>query len=174
VSELLEIKARMRSIQDFPAEGILFRDITPILADPALFQQAVDALTDYARRRGAQAIVGIESRGFLMGAPVALALKVPFVPIRKAGKLPAETVSMEYALEYGSATIEMHKDALAEGQRVVLIDDLLATGGTAEAACHLVEEVGGSIAGIAFLVELVELEGRDRLTGYEVASFVRY
>jgi len=174
VSELTEIKERIRSIPDFPAKGILFRDITTVLADARLLKQGVDALAAYARERNAQIIAGIESRGFIFGTPVALALDLPFVPIRKAGKLPAETVSVEYSLEYGTATIEMHKDAFQPGQRVLIVDDLLATGGTAAAAAELVEKIDGQVAGIAFLVELVDLNGREKLPGHDIVSFVRY
>jgi len=174
VDELVAVKDRIRSIPDFPAPGILFRDITTVLGDPGLLQQAVDALTGYARRREAEVIAGIESRGFMFGVPVALALGVPFVPIRKAGKLPADTVSAEYALEYGTAKIEMHRDAFAPGRRVVLIDDLLATGGTAAAAAELVGQLRGEVAGIAFLIELLFLNGRSKLAAWDVASFVRY
>jgi len=172
--ELPEVRAAIRSIPDFPVPGILFRDITPVLQDPRLFQQTVEALTAYARRRGAEVIAGVESRGFMFGAPVALAMGLPFVPVRKKGKLPADTESVEYALEYGTAEIEIHKDAVRPGQRVLVLDDLLATGGTAAAAVELVEKIGGTVAGIAFVIELVGLRGREKLAGRDVAAFVRY
>jgi adenine phosphoribosyltransferase len=172
--ELLEVKAKVRSIPDFPIPGILFRDITPVLGDPELFQQTIDALTDYAESREAEAIAGIESRGFVFGVPVALALGLPFVPIRKKGKLPAECVAVEYALEYGTAEIEMHRDGVRSGQRVVIVDDLLATGGTAAAAAELIEKVGAEVAGVAFVIELAGLQGRAKLGGRDVASFIRY
>ncbi|HOS93259.1 MAG TPA: adenine phosphoribosyltransferase [Armatimonadota bacterium] len=174
VEELVGVKDRIRSVPDFPAPGILFRDITPVLGAPELLRQSVEALTGYARSRRAEVIAGIESRGFVFGVPVALALGVPFVPIRKAGKLPADTVSAEYALEYGTAKIEMHRDAFGPGRRVVIVDDLLATGGTAAAAAQLVSQLEGEVAGMAFLIELVSLNGRSRLTAWDVASFVRY
>lgn len=172
--EIRELKEAMRTIPDFPAEGILFKDITPILASPALLKRACDALTDFARERGAEVIVGIDARGFLFGTPVALALGLPFVPVRKKGKLPWKTVEASYELEYGTATIEMHQDALGPGRKAVVIDDLLATGGTAKATCELIERLGGTVAGCGFITELTFLEGRAKLEGYEVASFIRY
>ena len=156
----------IRDVPDFPKEGILFKDITPVLQHPKAFAEVTDRLLAYARERSVDAVVGIESRGFIFGAPVALALGVGFVPIRKLGKLPAETLRAEYALEYGTNTVEMHKDAVQPGQRVLIIDDLLATGGTAAAAADLVERAGGEVAGFAVLVELAFLNGRDALAGY--------
>lgn len=172
--EILSIKQAIRNVPDFPVPGVLYRDITPVLKDPVLLRTAVDALTGYAEARGAEAIAGIESRGFILGVPVALNLRVPFVPIRKAGKLPWETVKVSYELEYGTAEIELHRDALHEGQRVVIIDDLLATGGTARAACELAEHLGASVAGCGFVIELTPLKGAEKLRGYDYASFVRY
>ena len=162
----------IRAVPDFPEPGILFRDITPLLAEPAAFAQALDWVAE--RCRGADAIVGIESRGFIIGAPVAQRLLLPFVPIRKAGKLPADTIARSYDLEYGSATIEMHADAIAPGSRVALLDDLLATGGTAEAAIQLILHTGAEISTIAFLIELEALNGRDRLTPHPVESMLVY
>ena len=168
------LRARVRDVPDFPVPGILFRDITPLLQDPASFHACVDLFADHFRDRDIDVFAGIESRGFLFAAPVALALGVGFVPVRKAGKLPAATVKRTYALEYGEATVELHRDAVERGQRVALIDDLLATGGTAAAACELFEELGATIVEVAFLIELAFLHGRDRLSGREVTSFIRY
>lgn len=172
--ELPAVRAAMRTIPDFPAPGILFKDLTPVLACPELLRSVVEAIAGFGRECGAEAVAGIESRGFVVGTPVALALGLPFIPIRKAGKLPAETVRATYALEYGDAEIEMHRDAVAPGCRVLVVDDLLATGGTARAACQLVEEVGGVVAGCAFLTELTFLPGRAALEAYEVATWVRF
>ena len=170
----LKAAALIRDIPDFPKPGILFKDITPILGDADAFAEAVDALTDRARRFAPDLVVGIESRGFLFGTPMALALGVGFAPVRKLGKLPYETIAEEYALEYGTNTVEMHRDAVRPGQRVVIVDDLLATGGTAAAAAALVERLGGTVAGYTFLVELGFLRGRDRLPGREIATLMPY
>lgn len=164
----------IRNVPDFPTDGILFRDITPVLLDPEAFREALDAFTVEAETRGAEVIVAIESRGFIFGAPVADRLGLPFVPVRKLGKLPGPTVQAEYALEYGTNTLEMHRDAVKPGQKVLIIDDLLATGGTAGAAARLVEDLGGVVVGFAFLVELGPLRGRDALEGYNVLSLVQY
>jgi adenine phosphoribosyltransferase len=170
----IDLKSFIRDVPDFPQPGILFRDITPLLHDPAAYRYVIDEL---ARRTGAfspHAIVGIESRGFLFGAPVAYQLGLPFVPVRKAGKLPAERMSVEFALEYGQSQLDIHADALERGQRVVIVDDLLATGGTAAAAAKLVELLGASVAAIAVVVELAFLPGRDRLRGHQIISLARY
>lgn len=164
----------IRSIPDFPKPGILFRDITPVLGDARALREVVSAMADYAEDRGAEAIVGIESRGFVFGAPVAVECRLGMVPIRKVGKLPFTTVRAEYALEYGTAAVEVHADAIRPGQRVVIVDDLLATGGTARAAANLVEKVGGVVAGFAFLIELSDLNGRARLGGYDIRSLILY
>lgn len=156
------------TIPNFPKEGILFRDVTPMVADGEAFHQMVDEIVEYAKSVGAEVIVGPESRGFLFGCPAAYAMKIGFVPVRKPGKLPRETVSCTYDLEYGSNELHMHKDAVKPGQRCVIIDDLLATGGTAEAAAKLVEMVGGVVAGFAFVVELEGLNGIARIEGYDV------
>jgi adenine phosphoribosyltransferase len=174
VQEIQELKDAIRTIPDFPVAGILFKDLTPIMGDPALLRRAVDALAEFARARGAEVIVGIEARGFVFGTGVALELGLPFVPVRKAGKLPAECVRASYALEYGTATIEMHRDAFPAGAKVVVMDDLLATGGTAKATCELVEATGGIVVGCGFITELTFLPGRASLEGYEVATFVRF
>ncbi len=162
----------IRAIPDFPEPGILFRDITPLLAEPEAFAHALDWLTEQCD--GADAIVGIESRGFLLGAPIAQRLHRPFVPVRKAGKLPADTIARSYDLEYGSATIEIHADALNTGARVALVDDLLATGGTAEAAVQLVLQTGADISAVTFLIELAALNGRERLRPHETTSLLIY
>jgi adenine phosphoribosyltransferase len=169
-----ELTGRVRDVPDFPATGILFRDITPILQDPHSYRTAIDLFVENFRGRGVDLVAGIEARGFLFGAPVALALGAGFVPVRKIGKLPAEKVSRSYALEYGEAIIELHRDAVQPGQKVAVIDDLLATGGTAQAACELIEELGGQVVETAFLIELEFLHGRERLRGRRVTSFIRY
>ncbi len=158
----------IRDIPDFPKPGILFKDITPILADPDRFRETVDYFVDRHKDRTLHAIAAVESRGFLFGAVMAYRLGIGMIPIRKKGKLPADTIEASYELEYGSATLEMHRDALAEGDEVVLIDDLLATGGTAEAAARLVEQLGGKVVEMDFVIELAFLNGRDRLSGYQV------
>jgi adenine phosphoribosyltransferase len=164
----------IRSIPDFPKKGIVFRDITTLLKDGKAFAAAVDSLYDRYKDSQIQKIVSIESRGFIMGAALAYRLGVGFVPIRKPGKLPAATIKQEYALEYGTDAIEIHKDAIAPGERVLMHDDLLATGGTMAAACRLVERLGGSIQGIAFLIELSFLNGRKHLSKYDIFSLVHY
>ena len=174
---LQKLGAGLRDIPDYPSPGILFKDITPLLADPDLFAAAVDALAAaYRPGSGAEVdlVAGVEARGFIFGAGVALALGVGFVPIRKKGKLPHTTVSAEYTLEYGTAVIEMHDDAVRPGQRVLLLDDVLATGGTAEAAAGLLEQVGAEVVSVAFLVELGFLGGRERLAGRDVKSLLNY
>ncbi len=171
-----ELKAAslMREVPDFPKPGINFIDITPVLQDPKAFAEVIGAFADYANQVKPDIIVGIESRGFVLGAPVALATKKGFAPVRKIGKLPYETVQCEYALEYGTAAVEMHNDAIRPGDRVLIVDDLLATGGTAAAAIKLVEQLGGQVAGLVFLVELSFLNGRSQLQGYDLKSFVTY
>jgi adenine phosphoribosyltransferase len=170
----VDLKTRIRDVPDFPQPGILFRDITPLLGDSEAFQSALDQLAEIAAAHAPDAIVGIESRGFLFGGPLADRMGLPFVPIRKPGKLPAAHMSVEYSLEYGENQLDIHADALASGQGVFIVDDLLATGGTAAAAAKLVELIGGRVAGFGFVIELVSLGGRAKLAGYEVASLVRY
>lgn len=170
----MDLKTLVRDIPDFPVPGILFRDITPLLQVPAAFNEALDALQAYVETRNAEAIVGIESRGFILGAPLASRLSLPFVPVRKPGKLPAARMSVEFSLEYGDAQLDIHDDALQPGQRVVVIDDLIATGGTAEATGRLVRMLEAEIAGFAFLIELADLGGRSRLAGQDVFSLLRY
>lgn len=162
----------IRDIPDFPKPGILFKDITPVLLNPQAFGEVIGAFADYARQVNADVIVGIESRGFVLGAPLAVALHKGFAPVRKVGKLPHKTVQCEYSLEYGTAAVEMHCDAIQPGQRVLIVDDLLATGGTAAAAVKLVEQLGGQVVGIVFLVELGFLNGRAKLSGHTIKSFI--
>ena len=166
------MRALVRDVPDFPQPGILFRDITPLLADPVAFRAAVDALA--APFAGVAKVVGIESRGFILGGPVAYTLGAGLVPVRKVGRLPAATLREDYSLEYGTNTVEIHRDAIAPGERVVVVDDLLATGGTARAAARLVERLGGMVVGIAVLAELSALGGRGSLAGYEVTSLLVY
>lgn len=164
----------VRSIPDFPEEGIVFRDITTILQDADGLRLAVDLMQAEIGDVDFDVVVGAESRGFIFGVPIAYNMHKPFVPVRKAGKLPAKTVSMQYNLEYGQATIEMHKDSIKPGQKVVVIDDLIATGGTIEAAVKLIEELGGEVVKIVFLMELEGLKGRDLLKKYDVSSVLNY
>lgn len=168
------LRSIIRDVPDFPKKGIVFKDITPVLQDPAAFGRACAVLEEYALGRGADVVAGIESRGFIFGAALALRMARPFVPIRKKGKLPWKTVRQSYGLEYGKDTIEIHRDAVEKGRRVLVVDDLLATGGTLAGACKLVEKVGGVVAGCACLVELSFLKGRARLKGRDVFSIVRY
>ena len=162
------VKAAVRDIPDFPKKGIVFKDITPILADPALFKVAVDVLAARQAVHKANKIAAVESRGFLFAAAMAYQLKVGLVPIRKKGKLPYKTIEATYDLEYGSATLEVHEDAISKGDRVVLVDDLLATGGTALAAAGLIEKLGGTVVEVDFLIDLSFLHGRERLKNYQV------
>jgi adenine phosphoribosyltransferase len=166
--------AHIRDVQDFPKKGILFKDIAPVLQNAAALQEAVDLLARDARNKGAEVIVGIESRGFVFGVPVALQLGLPFTMARKLGKLPYDRISEEYALEYGTNTVEMHTDSVSPGQRAYIVDDLLATGGTAAAAARLVERLSGSVVGFGFLVELTFLGGRENLLGYPVHALIEY
>ncbi|BDI32931.1 adenine phosphoribosyltransferase [Capsulimonas corticalis] len=164
----------IRDIPDFPKPGILFKDITPVLANYAAFQEVIDHCVGWASGKAPDVIVGIESRGFVFGAPVALALGLGFVPVRKIGKLPHDTIREEYALEYGTNAVEVHRDAIQLGQRVLIVDDLLATGGTAAAAARLVETLGGTVIGFSFLIELEFLQGRAALDGYEIQALLKY
>jgi adenine phosphoribosyltransferase len=169
-----QLRSLIRDVPDFPQPGILFRDVTPLLRDPAGLARVVDVLALRYRGRGIDAVAGIESRGFLFGAPLAIALGVGFVPVRKAGKLPADTLRREYALEYGTACLEVHRDALRPGERVLLVDDLLATGGTAAAAAALLAELGASVEEIAFVIELEFLGGRRVLKPHPVHALLAY
>ena len=169
-----KLEEYVRCIPDFPEPGIIFRDITTILQDPDGLHLAIQSMQDKLKDTEFDVVVGTESRGFIFGVPIAYNLHKAFVPVRKKGKLPCETVSMEYDLEYGSAVIEMHKDSIKPGQKVVLVDDLVATGGTIEAAIKLVEELGGEVVKVVFLMELAGLKGRERLKGYDVESVLCY
>lgn len=169
-----ELKKHIRAIPDFPKKGILFRDITTLLKNKEAFREAVDVMADLIRDKKVDLILGIESRGFVFAAPIAYNLGLPLNIIRKPGKLPAEVLSESYTLEYGENTIELHKDAINEGDKVVLIDDLLATGGTALASAHLVEKFGGTVSTILFLIELLDLDGRNKLKNYSVESVVKF
>ena len=168
------IKKHIRDIPDFPRPGILFRDITPLLAQPEIFNKVINSISERVKKMGGEVIVGVESRGFIFGAPVALALNIPFVPVRKPGKLPGKKVSVEYSLEYGSGQLDIHQDAFAQHKKVVIIDDLLATGGTAQAAGKLVELLGGVVSGFIFAIELSALNGRKLLGRYNIESLVSY
>jgi adenine phosphoribosyltransferase len=169
-----DLQAKIRSIPDFPIEGILFRDITPILQDPASLRAAIDMMAQAYKDARIDIVVGIEARGYILGAPVAYQLGAGFVPVRKPGKLPYDKISVAYALEYGTNTLEMHKDAVEGGHRVLVVDDLLATGGTASAVREMVERLGGKIVGFAFLIELTALNGRAKLPGADVKSFITF
>ncbi len=170
----LKLTDYIRSVPDFPKPGILFRDITPLLAAPAAFRQAIARIADHYRDAKIDAIAAAEARGFLFAGPLALELDTALIPIRKPGKLPYETLSLTYDLEYGTDTLEIHTDAIAPGANVLIVDDLLATGGTIEACCRMVEKAGGKVAGCAFLIELAALEGARRIAQHETFSLIRY
>jgi adenine phosphoribosyltransferase len=169
-----EIERAIRNVPDFPKPGIQFKDITPVLADPRLFSGSIDLLLDGFKPDDVDAVVGIDARGFIFAAAAALRLRAGFIPVRKKGKLPFETLEQEYSLEYGTSTVAVHVDALKPGSRVLLIDDLLATGGTAGAAAALVQQLGAKILEISFLIELKFLKGRDRLQGHPIRSLIAY
>ena len=169
-----KIEEYVRSIPDFPEPGIIFRDITSVLQDADGLQLAIDSMIKLLDGVDFDVVAGTESRGFIFGVPIAYEMHKPFVPVRKKGKLPCETISQSYDLEYGQATIEMHKDSIKPGQKGVLVDDLIATGGTIEAAIKLVEQLGGEVVKVIFLMELAGLKGRERLKGYDVASVITY
>lgn len=170
----MDLAAKIRDIPDFPKEGILFKDITPLLQDAAALRYAVDQLAEFGVGRKIDVVLGAESRGFILGATLAYTLGAGFVPARKPGKLPYTTVAAEYELEYGTDSLEVHQDAIGPGTRVLVHDDLLATGGTARAKCDLVEKLGGEVAGVSFIIELEFLKGRERLAGYDVQSLIKY
>ena len=172
--ETIDLASRIRDIPDFPKPGIVFKDVMPLLADAEAFHQAVDELAEWAEPRHPDVVLGAEARGFILGAALAYKLGIGFVAARKPGKLPHDTVSAQYALEYGVDALEMHVDAVTDGTRVLVHDDLLATGGTARAKCELVEQLGGTVVGIAFLIELGFLHGRDRLAPYDVHALIAY
>jgi adenine phosphoribosyltransferase len=170
----MDLARFIRDIPDFPKPGILFKDITPLLADPAAFKEAIDLLHAQYRDKAIDAVAAAEARGFLFAAPLALLMRKPLIPLRKPGKLPFRTYSLKYDLEYGTAELQVHIDGIAPGARVLMVDDLLATGGTMHAGCQLVEKAGGVIAACAFLVELMFLKGRERLSANEVFSLIQY
>lgn len=169
----MDISKKIRAIYDYPKEGIIFRDITTLLVDKDAFREAMDEMVSISPGN-VDKVVGIEARGFIVGAPLALSLGAGFVPIRKPGKLPADTISATYELEYGNDSIEIHKDSIEPGERVIIVDDLLATGGTSKAAIELVERLGGKVDALVFLVELKDLPGRKVLKGYDVRSLIKY
>jgi len=170
----MNLKDYIAAVPDFPKEGILFRDITPLMANGNAFKEAVNQIEDFARKMGAEVIAGPESRGFIFGCPVAANMNIGFIPVRKPGKLPRETVSFEYDLEYGSNELHMHKDAVRPGQKVLIVDDLLATGGTVQATAKIIESLGGEVVGAAFLIELEDLKGREALKEIPVFTVMKY
>ena len=170
----MDLKQTVRVIEDFPKEGISFKDITTLISDGEALKEAVDKMAEFFKDKNIDLVVGPEARGFIFGVPVAYALGAGFVPVRKPGKLPADTVKVEYDLEYGSDILEIHKDAIKPGSRVAIVDDLLATGGTIAAVTKLVEQVGGEVVGLSFAIELEELKGREKLKDYDVMSLLKY
>jgi adenine phosphoribosyltransferase len=172
--DLGQIRSLIRDVPDFPQEGVLFKDITPLLADPIAFSTVIDLLVVHFGRGNVDKVVGIEARGFIIASPVAYHFGAGFVPVRKKDKLPWQTEAAEYALEYGTATLEIHTDGIRPGERVLIVDDVLATGGTGEATAGLVERVGGKVIGLAFLIELGFLGGRERLEGYDLFTLIDY
>ena len=170
----MDLKSYIRDIPDFPVEGIIFKDITPLLQNPLAFCYAVDAIAEFLGSKKTDAILSIEARGFFFGAALAYRLHKPLVPIRKEGKLPFSTKAVSYSLEYGTDTLEIHEDGVLTGQEVVIVDDVLATGGTVEAACRLVDSIGAKVSGLAFLVELGFLNGRKNLSNYDIFSLITY
>lgn len=170
----MDLYQKIASIQDYPIEGVLFRDITPLMEDGEAFKEACLRIKEYAKKVNAEVIIGPESRGFIFGCPVAFDLGIGFVPVRKPGKLPRKTISYEYSLEYGTNALHMHADAIKPGQKCLIVDDLLATGGTVEATVKLIEQSGGEVVGCAFLIELNDLKGRDKLKGYDIYSILNY
>lgn len=170
----LDLRERIRDVPDFPTPGIVFKDLMPLIADPAYFSETINLLTDWARPREPELIFGAEARAFIFGGALAYALGAGFIAARKPGKLPRETVEATYALEYGTDILQVHRDAVSPGARVIVLDDVLATGGTAKAKVELVESLGGVVAGIVFVIELTFLNGRDRLAGYDVHALIQY
>jgi len=169
-----DLRAKIREVPDFPKPGILFYDITTLLKDPDAFREVIDQMADQVKDSAVDLVVGMESRGFIFSAPLAYQLHAGFVPVRKLGKLPAETIEVEYDLEYGTATLEIHKDAIKPGQRVLIVDDLLATGGTVQGTIELVQRLGGEIAGLSFMVELTGLHGREKLGDFQIHALLTY
>lgn len=170
----MDLSKYIEIVEDWPKPGIKFKDITPLMADGEAYRYATDQMVEYARDKNIELIVGPEARGFIIGCPISYSLGVGFAPVRKDGKLPRETVKVDYGLEYGKDVLTIHKDAIKPGQRVLITDDLLATGGTIEATIKLVEDLGGVVAGIAFLIELTYLEGRKKLDGYDILTLMQF
>ncbi|MCY6958576.1 adenine phosphoribosyltransferase [Clostridium brassicae] len=170
----MDLRESIRIIDGFPKEGISFKDVTTLLQNSKAFKYSVDKVAEHLKDKNVDVIVGPEARGFLFGAPVAYAVGVGFVPVRKKGKLPSDTVSVDYSLEYGTDTLEIHEDAIKPGQRVAIVDDLLATGGTIESVVKLIEKLGGEVVSVDFIIELTDLKGKDKLDGYDVMSLVQY
>jgi adenine phosphoribosyltransferase len=169
-----DLRAKIREVPDFPKPGILFYDITTLLKEPAAFRDVIDQMANQVEGEGIELVVGMESRGFIFAAPLAYKINAGFVPVRKLGKLPAETIEVEYELEYGTATLEIHRDAIQPGQRVLIVDDLLATGGTVMGTIELVQRLGGDIAGLSFMVELTGLNGREKLGEFKINTILTY
>ena len=170
----LDLRDRIRDVPDFPTQGIVFKDLMPLLADPAYFGETIERLAEWSGPRFPDLVLGAEARGFIFGGALAYALRAGFVPARKPGKLPRETIEATYALEYGTDSLQVHRDAMTEGARVLVLDDVLATGGTAKAKVELVESLGGVVVGVLFVIELTFLGGRERLEGYDVHALVEY
>jgi adenine phosphoribosyltransferase len=170
----MDLKESIRVIENFPKEGISFKDITTLISDGEALKESIDQFVKYLKDKKIDLIVGPEARGFIFGVPVAYALGIGFIPVRKPGKLPGEVISVSYGLEYGEDELQIHKDAIKPGQRVAIVDDLLATGGTVEGVAKLIEQAGGEVASLGFLIELTELNGKDKLKGYDVLSLVKY
>ena len=170
----MDLKKYIASIPDYPSEGIIFRDISPLMADGDAYREATKQIVNYAKEKRIDIVVGPEARGFIVGCPVAYELGVGFAPVRKKGKLPRETIEVTYGLEYGTDTLTLHKDAIQPGQRVLICDDLLATGGTIKSTIDLVEELGGIVVGCAFLIELTDLDGREKIEGYDMITLMEY
>ncbi|HHF98328.1 adenine phosphoribosyltransferase [Candidatus Aerophobetes bacterium] len=169
-----ELAGKIRDIKDFPKKGIIFRDITPLLKDAVSFKKAVNLIADNYRQKNIDYVVSPEARGFILGAAVAYELGVGFIPVRKPGKLPYKVESVTYSLEYGEDEVQIHQDAVKEGDSVLVFDDVIATGGTAKACCRLIEKLGGKVVGVCFLIELTDLKGRENLAGYDVFSIIKY
>lgn len=170
----LDLRERVRDVPDFPTQGIVFKDLMPLIADPEYFRATIERLAEWAKPRNPDLVLGAEARGFIFGAALAYALRAGFIPARKPGKLPRETVEATYALEYGTDSLQVHRDAVSEGARVLVLDDVLATGGTAKAKVELVEGLGGIVVGVLFVIELTFLGGRERLEGYDVHALIQY
>lgn len=170
----MDLSKYIASVPDYPEKGVIFRDISPLMADGEVYRYATKQIVDYAKDKDVEMIVGPEARGFIVGCPVAYELGVGFAPARKKGKLPREVIEVNYGLEYGEDTLQLHKDAIKPGQRVLVVDDLLATGGTLAATIELIEELGGIVVGTAFIIELVDLKGRDKIEGYDIFTLLEY